>query len=111
MIFRFWEYDYGIEGETCVNKQPDGTCERIYIPDCEDRTVYCNNLRTPDDATKTLLEQPNHLNERERGTKVKFECPTHGYYFNYAVPPAEEFVSYFYTKNLDYHILECNEFG
>ena len=36
----YWEYDNGIEGETCINKQPDGTCEQISIPDCQDRQVH-----------------------------------------------------------------------
>ena len=44
---KYWEYDYGKEGETCINQQPDGTCERIYIPDCQDRGVYCKPLTTP----------------------------------------------------------------
>jgi len=39
--------DYPMEGETCLGKQSDGSCQTVYIPDCVDRNVYCSNVSTP----------------------------------------------------------------
>ena len=33
--------------KTCINKQPDGSCETIVIPECVDRTVRCSALPNP----------------------------------------------------------------
>ena len=47
-----------MEGETCVGKQADGSCTLVYIPDCEDRNVYCNPLKTPGNATRFKKARP-----------------------------------------------------
>ena len=103
----YWEYDNGIEGETCINKQPDGTCERVFIPDCHDRSVYCKSLTTPGNATKALIAQPNIDNEYEFGTKIQFTCQQHKHYFDYSVQ--EDLVSFFYSTNINQITLTCNE--
>ena len=33
--------------KTCINEQPDGSCETIVIPECVDRTVRCTALPNP----------------------------------------------------------------
>ena len=105
----YWEYSDGIEGSTCVNKQPDGTCEKIVIPDCVDRNVYCKELDTPANATREVLYQPNSDNERVFETKIKLECNQYEHYFDYNVPP--DLVSFYYSTNIKTTILTCNEYS
>ena len=104
----YWEYDNGIDGETCINEQPDGTCETIVIPDCQDRSVYCKPLATPANSSKYIIEQPNADNEFEYGTKIQFTCPQYSHYFDYSVP--EDLVSFFYSTNINTTTLSCNEY-
>ena len=95
----YWEYDFGIEDSTCIGRQADGTCETIAIPDCEDRTVYCQPLETPDNSTRELLMQPNNQNELEFGTKIQFSCPQYAHYFDYAIPDGTS--SFYYSTNIN----------
>ena len=104
----YWEYNAGIDGETCINQQPDGTCERIVIPECHDRSIYCKPLVTPGNASKELIVQPNPDNELEYLTKIQFTCPQTGHYFDYAVPP--DLVSFYYSTNIKTTTLTCNEY-
>lgn len=103
----YWEYDNGIDGETCINEQPDGTCGKIVIPECVDRSVYCKPLTTPGGAVKELIEQPNTDNEYEYGTKIQFTCPLPSHYFDYSVP--SDLISFFYSTNINTTILTCND--
>ena len=107
----FWDPDYFIEGETCVNKQPNGGCEKIYIPACVDRNVYCTDVTTPTDASRTLLEQPNYLSEKVYSTMIEFNCAPKGsqWYFDYALP--EPFISFYYSTNIPKATVTCNEYG
>ena len=104
----YWEYDFGIEDSTCIGRQADGTCETIAIPDCEDRTVYCQPLETPDNSTRELLMQPNNQNELEFGTKIQFSCPQYAHYFDYAIPDGTS--SFYYSTNINTTTLTCNEY-
>ena len=103
----YWEYDYGIEGSICMNEQIDGSCERILIPDCVDRTVYCNPLDSPHNSSKTILQQPDKENEVESDTQIMFTCPQYQHYFDYSVP--DDLVSYYYSTNINVTILTCND--
>ena len=105
---KYWEYDNGIEDETCINNQPDGTCERIALAECVDRSVYCKPLSTPENATKALIVQPNSENEYENGTEVQFTCPQSEHYFDYSIPA--DLVSFFYSTNINTITLSCNDF-
>ena len=58
---KYWEYDNGIKNETCINKQPNGTCERIALAECVDRSVYCKPLSTPENATKAVIVQGEYI--------------------------------------------------
>ena len=104
----YWEYDYGIEDSTCVGKQPDGTCETIVIPDCEDRSVLCQPLPNPGNSSKEILKQPNAENEVEYGTEIKFTCSNYKHYFDYSIP--DDLTSFFYANNINETTLRCNEF-
>ena len=104
----YWEYDFGIDGSTCVGQQPDGSCESIVIPHCEDRSVECEPLSLPDGAIKEIIRQPNIENEIEFQTEIQFTCQGSQHYFNYSVP--DDFTSFYYTNNIDTITLKCNEF-
>ncbi len=105
----FWKVDFPMEGETCINKQPNGTCESVFIPDCVDRTVYCKNINTPGGADRTLLNQPNSNNEREYSTIINFKCPEINWFFGYSLPVP--FISYAYSTNIGNTNITCNEYG
>ena len=107
---RFWEVDYSVSGSggTCQSMQPDGSCTSVYIPACVDRTVYCNPLTTPGNSSKSILAQPNPLNQVELGTSMRFTCPLPNYYFNYSVP--SNLTSFFYSTNINSTTLTCNKY-
>lgn len=108
-FLRTWVSDvYANSGETCVNKLSDGSCQSIFIPDCEDRNVYCSSLQKPANASKAFLAQPvPGLNIF--GTVVTFTCTNRNWYFNYSVPA--NLVSYYYSNNMNTATLTCNSFG
>ena len=54
---RFWEVDFPMEGETCIGKQNDNSCTSIYVPNCEDRNVYCTTLNPPGTAVQLTGNQ------------------------------------------------------
>mgnify|MGYP003310608978 CR=1 FL=1 len=35
---------------TCINEQPDGSCEEVRVPGCADRTVRCEALPNPNNV-------------------------------------------------------------
>lgn len=107
--FSTWVSDiYSNTGETCVNKMSDGSCQSIFIPDCEDRNVYCSNLQKPANSTKILITQPvPGLNIM--GTVVTFTCTNRNWYFNYTTPP--NLVSFYYSTNINTSTLSCNNYG
>ena len=105
----FWEPDYFIEGETCINKQPDGSCEKIFIPECVDRNIYCNDVPTPTDSSKTIISQPNPASEKVFDTVIEFSCPSINWYFDYSLP--DPFVSFYYSTNIAKATITCNAYG
>ena len=105
----FWNVNHQIDGETCINPQPDGSCEKIFIPECVDRNVYCNELTTPTDAAKSILNQPNPISERVYDTVIEYSCPQTNWYFDYNLPVP--FISFYYSTNIDKATLTCNSYG
>ena len=103
-----WQPDYQIEGETCVNKQSEG-CEKIYIPECVDRNIYCKNVTTPINASRLIKEQPNPPSENVYNTVIQFKCQEINWYFDYKLP--EPFISYYYSTNIAETTLTCNAYG
>ena len=59
-LSRFWTIDNTIDGlgGPCLNKQPDGSCSAINLPNCVDRNVYCSPLSAPASSAPTILSQP-----------------------------------------------------
>ncbi len=108
-IFSFWFADYQAPNETCFDSQSDGSCKEIYIPDCVDRTVYCSQLPSPDNANLTVLTQTNSKNFNQLGSSVMLSCPWEDWYFNYSTPI--NLTSYFYSTNIKNMTLTCNIYG
>ena len=105
----FWDVDYQIEGETCINKQPSGACEKLFIPECVDRNVYCSDLSTPTDSSRLILNQPNPLSEKVYSTKIELSCPEINWYFDYALPTP--FISFYFSTNINKATFTCNQYG
>ena len=118
-----WAADGGIKDETCVNKKafPNTTvddselwCENLYIPDCEDRSILCTEPPLPLEKSaggRTIIEwsRSNPSRNNEMDTTVKYSCPDRRHYFNYPVGP--DFVSYYYTTNLNSINATCTKEG
>ena len=85
-----------MEGETCINPQPNaGGCEKIYIPECVDRNIYCKDIihTSLENSTKTILNQPNSNSELVYDTVIEYGCLYKGV-FDYSLP--DPFISFFY---------------
>ena len=50
-LYSLWTVEGGINGETCVDSETrEGDvlwCDRVLIPDCEDRTIACTEPPMP----------------------------------------------------------------
>ena len=95
-ITGFWDVDYFVEGETCINPQPNaGGCEKIHIPECVDRNIYCKDIifTSPENSTKIIVNQPNLNSELVYGTAIDYGC-LYNMVFDYMLP--DPFISFFY---------------
>ena len=66
---------------TCEGEQTDGSCERVVVPKCVDRTVRCEELPNPnklqssnyrtEEVEMNKLEVPNWQDLRAVDTKLE----------------------------------------
>ena len=96
-------------GETCIGPQPDGTCLEVYIPDCVDRTIYCNPLPSFENATVELLNEPEVGSPNLLDTSYNLTCQEKNNYFDYSVPA--NLVSFYYSTNINEMTLTCLKEG
>ena len=112
LYFRKWTVANGIDGETCTDWKTGDTelwCAYARIPSCADRRIYCTEPPQPERATIKVTNKPNTLNNRQYLTSIEYACPDKKYYFNY--PVGDNFVSYYYTNNVNSINVTCNQDG
>ena len=86
----------------------DGSCQSIFIPDCVDRNVYCSNVTSPANSTKSILVPTASNGLSILGTSFKFICPQN-FFFNYSLP--KNFTSFYYATNVNSSTVTCNKYG
>ena len=89
-----------------------GFLVQIYVglfTGCVDRTIFCNEPPSPERAKIEFAEQPNPASIRELDTVIQYSCPNLKHYFDY--PVGNNFVSYFYTTNINSINITCNHDG
>ena len=104
-ITGFWDVDNFVEGETCINPQPNsGGCEKIYIPECVDRNIYCKDviITSSENITKEPVERPDSNSELVYGTVYDYGCK-HNMVFDYSLP--DPFISFFYRYEIQFYLL------
>ena len=79
------------------------------IPACVDRTIRCDPPPSPAKANINFVTEPNPDDLSEYGTSIEFECPDRLHYFDY--PVEQPFVSFYYTTNINYVNVSCNQDG
>ena len=110
--FRVWTVTGGIDGETCTDWKADDNelwCSYVLIPACVDRTIRCDPPPSPAKANINFVTEPNPDDLSEYGTSIEFECPDRLHYFDY--PVEQPFVSFYYTTNINYVNVSCNQDG
>ena len=98
-----------MDGETCLGKQQDGSCQAIFIPDCVDRNVYCSNVPTPTESTKSITVPAASNGLSTVGTSFSFVCPQNNFFFDYSLP--KNLTSYYYSNNINTSTVTCNIYG
>lgn len=84
-------------------------CSSVTIPDCADRTILCSEPPIPERSVMNFTMKPNQNSNKEYGTKIEYWCPDRMHFFDY--PVGENFVSYYYTKNINMITVTCNKDG
>ena len=84
-------------------------CPFVIIPDCVDRTILCSEPPIPERSVMNFTSKPNPNSNREYGTTIEYFCPDRLHFFDY--PVDDNFVSYFYTKNINSIVVSCNQDG
>lgn len=96
-------------GETCIGPQADGSCSDVYIPDCVDRTIYCNPLPSFSNAAVDILNEPDPLSPNILNSSYRLTCTGDNHYFDYSVPT--DLVSFYYSTNINETTLTCLKEG
>ena len=112
IFFRKWSVENGILGETCTNWNHNSSelmCTSVTIPDCVDRTILCSEPPIPDRSVMNFTSKPNLNSSKQFGTMIEYSCPDRSHFFDY--PVGENFVSYYYTKNINAINVTCNHDG
>jgi len=84
-------------------------CSTVYIPDCADRTIFCSEPPFPERSVMNFTIKTNPNSNREYGTKIEYSCPERLHFFDY--PVGDNFISYYYTKNINAINVTCNQDG
>ena len=111
-IYRKWNVTNGINGETCTNWKSDNSelwCSYASIPACADRRIYCSEPPQPERSSIVVSTKPNLLNNRQYLTAIQYSCPDTKFFFDY--PVGSNFVSYYYTNNVNSINVTCNHDG
>ena len=101
----------GVDGESCTQSENDTAlwCEHFLSPMCVDRTIRCAAPPLPPNTNITFIVAPNPDDYSEVNTTIHYFCPEDKHYFNYPVGP--DFVSYYYSTNLNDIKMTCNNDG
>ncbi len=84
-------------------------CSSVTIPDCADRTILCSELPIPERSVMNFTMKPNPNTNREYKTIIEYSCPERLHFFDY--PVGKNFISYYYTKNINMITVTCNKDG
>lgn len=74
-----------------------------------DRTIRCAEPPLPANTNITIISSPNPDDLSEANTRIRYFCPDAKHYFDY--PVGEDFVSYYYTENINDIDMTCNNDG